>query len=358
LDEGVRFQVLAPVVRGRKGEYEALLAELSREGFSRARIDGEVRELTEGIKLDRYYQHTIEVVVDRLVVKPKIRNRLADSLELAAGLSGGRAVVDVVGENNPIYFTEKPVCVHCDVAYPELTPGSFSFNSPHGACPRCGGLGTRPAFDPERIVPNPELSLREGAVAPWAHRHSVQFTEFLDALCRHYQVDLYTPYKDLPSSFKNVLLYGSGEEKITFYFERGGRRFTYQRTFEGIIPKLRRRYMENESNTAREDVRSFMNFLPCPACAGTRLNPVSRSVTIKGHSITAVTCLAVKQALHFFQQLVLDDKKKNIARRIVKEIVDRLGFMMDVGLGYLTLDRSANTLSGGESQRIRLATQI
>jgi len=358
LAAGTRIYILAPIHFEQTSPPAKTLRRLRKEGFARVRLNGDIIEIEKIPKQAVGEVRTLEVVVDRLVVKPKIRNRLADSLELAAGLSGGRAVIEVVGENHPIYFTEKPVCVHCGVAYPELTPGSFSFNSPHGACPRCSGLGTRPAFDPERIVPNPELSLREGAVAPWAHRHSVQFTEFLDALCRHYQVDLYTPYKDLPSSFKNVLLYGSGEEKITFYFERGGRRFTYQRTFEGIIPKLRRRYMENESNTAREDVRSFMNFLPCPACAGTRLNPVSRSVTIKGHSITAVTCFAVKQALDFFQHLDLDDKKKNIARRIVKEIVDRLGFMMDVGLGYLTLDRSANTLSGGESQRIRLATQI
>ncbi|MEA3427740.1 MAG: excinuclease ABC subunit UvrA, partial [Thermodesulfobacteriota bacterium] len=247
---------------------------------------------------------------------------------------------------------------NCQISYPEFTPASFSFNSPHGACQKCNGLGSTTEFDPDLIIPNPELSLREGAVLLWANRNSVHFIEFLDALTMHYGVDIYTPYKDLPQSFKDILLYGSGDEQIRFYFERNDRRIIYHKTFEGIIPKLERRYLETDSSPSIEEIRRYMNFRPCPECMGSRLNQASSSVKVGGLTISEVTALSVSKANAFFKELKLTGKKEIIARRILKEIIERLGFLENVGLSYLTLDRSAFTLSGGESQRIRLATQI
>ena len=258
----------------------------------------------------------------------------------------------------PVLFSEKSACIACGISYPDFTPASFSFNSPQGACPQCDGLGSTTEFDPGLIIPNQELSLREGAVALWANRNTMHFFEFLDALTGHYGVDIYTPYKDLPDRFKNVLLYGSGNERITFYFERSNRRYTYQKQFEGIIPSMQRRYLETESNQSREEIRRYMNFRPCPECAGTKLNKASRSVKVGGLTICETTALSVLKARSFFNKLNLDGKKAIIAKRILKEINERLGFLVNVGLSYLTLDRSAYTLSGGESQRIRLATQI
>jgi excinuclease ABC subunit A len=357
LREGTRIIILAPLISGQKGTHEKLFKRLKKEGFARVRVDGETTEIEEVIKLDKNKKHFIDVVVDRLVVKEKIKNRLADSLELAMSQSDGLVTVDVLGME-PVLFSEKSACITCGISYPEFTPASFSFNSPQGACSNCDGLGSTTEFDPDLIIPNHELSLREGAVALWANRNTVHFVEFLDALTSHYGVDIYTPYKDLPDHFKNVLLYGSGNDRIRFYFERNNRRFTYQKLFEGIIPKLERRYLETESYQSREEIKHYMNFRPCPECFGAKLNRASRSVKVGGHTISETTQLSVVKAHAFFKNLKLTGKKEIIAKRILKEINDRLGFLENVGLSYLTLDRSASTLSGGENQRIRLATQI
>jgi len=357
MPEGTRIIILSPLVAGQKGTHEKLLKRLKRDGFARIRINGKIFEIENIDKLDKNKKHTIDVVVDRLVVKETIKNRLADSLELAVSQSDGIAMVDVSGKK-PVIFNEKSACITCGISYPEFTPASFSFNSPQGACPKCDGLGSTNIFDPDQIIPNPELSLREGAVILWANRNSVHFFEFLDALTMHYGIDIYTPYKDLPDNFKKVLLYGSGDEQISFYFERNNRRFNYKKPFEGIIPKLERRYLETDSFQAREEIKHYMSFRPCPECQGTKLNKGSRSVKVGGLTISEITAFTVTKAYNFLKNLELSGKKKIIAKRILKELIERLSFLDNVGLSYLTLARSAYTLSGGESQRIRLATQI
>jgi len=355
--KGTKIIILAPIVSGQKGTHEKLFKRLKKEGFARVRVDGKMLEI-EGVgKLAKNKKHTIDVVVDRLIVKENMKNRLADSLELAMSQSDGLVTVDVLGME-PVLFSEKAACITCGISYPKFTPANFSFNSPQGACPKCDGLGSTTEFDPDLIIPNHELSLREGAVALWANRYSVHFTEFLDALTKHYGADIYTPYKDLPDNFKNVLFYGSENEKITFYFERNYRRVTYEKPFEGIIPQLERRYIETDSNWAREDIKQYMNFRHCTECKGTKLNKESRSVRVKGLTIYDLTELSVSKAHTFFREIILKGKEEIIAKRILKEIVERLIFLENVGLSYLTLGRSASTISGGESQRIRLATQI
>jgi excinuclease ABC subunit A len=354
---GHRIIILAPLVDAEKGGHEKLLKRLRKDGFARVRIDGEILEIEAVGVLDKRKSHSIDVVVDRLVVTEKIHNRLADSLELALALSDGKVTVDML-DRGAIRFSEKATCLRCGIDYSEFTPASFSFNSPQGACPRCDGLGTTTEFDPELIVPNPELSLREGAVAIWANRSTMQFIEFLDALTSHYGVDIYTPYKDLPEHFKQVLMRGSGKDSIPFYFERGERRYTYKKPFEGIIPKLQRRYTETDSFQVREEIKLFMNFRPCSECGGAKLNRESRSVKVGGLAIHEISAMSIAQAQSFQSGLKLEGQRAVIAERILKEIDERLGFLNNVGLSYLTLDRPAATLSGGESQRIRLATQI
>ncbi|MFW6052563.1 MAG: excinuclease ABC subunit UvrA [Desulfosalsimonas sp.] len=360
MQEGTRIIILSPLIAGQKGTHEKLFARLKKEGFARVKVDGKICELEEVGKLAKTRKHTIEVVVDRLVVKENMRNRLADSLELALSYSEGFAEVESPDSNEPepLLFSEKAACMHCGISYPELTPASFSFNSPQGACPECDGLGTAMEFDPALVIADPGLSLREGAVRPWANRNSVQFAEFLDALTCHYGVDIYTPYRDLPERFRSVLLYGSGDEEIPFSMSRGNRRVDFTRPFEGIIPNLKRRYMETDSSAVREEIRQYMNFAPCPVCKGARLNQISRSVRVSGLALPEITAFSVDRAHEFFSGLCLEGKEALIGDRILKEITDRLGFLNNVGLSYLTLDRSAGTLSGGESQRIRLATQI
>ncbi len=357
LPDGSRIIILSPIITAQKGTHEKRLKQLKKEGFARVCINGEILEIEETGKLDKNKKHTIDVVVDRLIVKNRIKNRLADSLELALSLSDGLVTVNVLG-GQPVLFSEKSACITCGISYPDFTPASFSFNSPQGACPKCDGLGSNTEFDPDLIIPNRELSLREGAVAVWAHRNTMHFFEFLDALTEHYGVDIYTPYKDLPNHFKKILLYGSKNERITFYFERSGRRYTYKKRFEGIVPNLQRRYLETESYQSREEIKRYMNFRPCTECAGTKLNKASRSVKIDDLAIFEITALSVAKARRFFKEMNLVGKKAIIAKRILKEINARLGFLENVGLSYLTLDRPAYTLSGGESQRIRLATQI
>jgi excinuclease ABC subunit A len=308
-------------------------------------------------RLVKNKKHSLDVVVDRLVIQDKVRNRLADSLELAMAQSNGLVCIEVQGQGATL-FNEKAACSKCGISYPEFSPASFSFNSPQGACPHCDGLGSTTEFDPALIVPNVELTLREGAVAPWANRNSVHFAEFLDALTQQYGVDIYTRYKDLPEEFKQVLLCGSGDNLITFYFDRDHRRISYQKPFEGLIPNLERRYRETDSRWSREEIGRYMNFQPCPECSGEKLNRVSRSVKVGGLTLSQLTALSISKLRLFFLDLRLEGKKEIIARRILKEIVERLGFLENVGLSYLTLGRSAHSLSGGESQRIRLATQI
>ena len=357
MPEGTRIIILSPLAENEKGDFKKLFKTLAKEGFARVKINGEMAELDQVKPLPKTKKHTIDVVVDRLIVKASIRNRLADSLELALAQSEGRVIIDVIGDT-PIVFTESTTCTDCGIGFGEFTPASFSFNSPHGACPECDGLGAKSEFDPELIIPDTNLSLRDEAVVPWANKSSVQFAEFLDALTHFYQADIYTPFKDLPDQLKQVILYGSGDTEIPFYFEKDNRKVTYKRKFEGVIPNLKRRFHDTESRATREEIRQYMNDKPCPACDGTRLTPASRWVRVDTATISDLTRLSVLMARQAVGNLNLTEKEKTIAARILKEIDDRLGFLANVGLGYLTLDRSAATLSGGESQRIRLATQI
>ena len=357
LSEGTRTVVLAPLVTGQKGSHEKLFQRLRKEGFARVRVDGEMLDIEEVSKLPKTKKHDIDVVVDRLIIKEAIRKRLADSLELALAQSGGLVSVDIPGKRT-ILFSEKSACIKCGISYPEFTPASFSFNSPQGACRNCDGLGSTTELDPDLIIPNRDLSLREGAVSVWAKRNSMHFIEFLDALTKHYGADIYTPFADLPEDFQQAILYGSENQMINFYFERKNRRYTYQKPFEGVIPNLQRRYRETDSFYIREEIKQYMNFRTCSACHGSKLNRASRSVRVGTLTISEITALSVAKARDFFLDLRLESKKGIIARRILKEIVERLGFLNSVGLSYLTLDRTAQSLSGGESQRIRLATQI
>jgi excinuclease ABC subunit A len=354
---GTRFQLLAPLVTGRKGEHQKLLDQLKREGFVRVRVNGEFRELEEDIFLDKKKKHTIEAVVDRLVVREGLQRRLTDSVELALKLSQGFLRVLVSG-GEEVLFSERFSCDRCEISLPELTPQLFSFNNPQGACPTCDGLGTKMYFDPDLVVPNTGLNLREGAIVPWENRSSVYFQQMLEALINHYHFDLYTPFKELPPKVREVLLFGSGKESIRFYFEKEGRRHFYERPFEGVIPNLDRRYRETDSSLIREELERFMNVRPCPTCKGTRLKKESLAVKLQNLSIHQVTSFSVKEAREWFKALDLTPRQAQIARRILKEINDRLEFLANVGLDYLTLNRTSATLSGGEGQRIRLATQI
>jgi excinuclease ABC subunit A len=358
LEEGTRVQILAPVVEGRKGEHAQLLQRLRRDGFTRVQVDGQTRLLEENIRLDKNRKHAINVVVDRLIVKEGIRRRLTDSMELTLSLSGGKAFADVIGSDETLFFSQKAACPRCGLSIPELVPQMFSFNNPKGACRVCGGLGTKRYFDPDLIVPDPDLSLREGAIMPWARRHSVYFQQMIDSICRHYGVDIHAPFKRLPEEVQNVLLHGSGDKEIKFYFEKDDRRYDYSRPFEGIIPNLERRYHETDSYQSREEIENYMSVRPCPECGGARLQPASLAVKVGEKGIHEITAFPIEKADAFFETLKLDPKEEAIARRVLKEIKDRLGFLKSVGLEYLSLDRSSSTLSGGEEQRIRLATQI
>jgi len=357
LESGAKVIILSPVVLRRKGTHQRLLQRLRRDGFARVQIDGKAYDLEEAISLDKNTRHTIEVLVDRLVIKDTARKRLADSIELAMGLSEGLVTADVVG-GSPIVFSEKAACLVCGISYPPFTPASFSFNSPQGACPACDGLGSRMVFDPDLIVPNPALSLREGAIRPWENRHSVYFHQVLDAIARRHEADVYTPFKDLPAPLKELLLHGSKGEPVPFYLEREGRRHTYSRPFEGVIPSLERRYKETSSQQAREGIGQFMNVRPCPECHGARLRPESLAVKVGEASIYEVSVGSITELLAFFDALHLSPRDRAIAEPILKEIDARFFFLTRVGLGYLTLDRASATLSSGEWQRIRLATQI
>ena len=359
LPAGTRFQVLAPVVRGRKGEYEALLKELSREGFSRARIDGEVRELTEDIKLDRYFQHTIEVIVDRLVAKDGIQRRLTDSLETALRLAEGVAVVDVV-DGATLTFSQHLACEHCGLSFEELQPRNFSFNSPYGACEACSGLGTRFQVDWHLAVPDDDKSLAEGAIAPWMGRHrSSYYQRVLEGVASQFGFSMETPFNKLTKKALKVVLEGAGETPITVsYLNRLGRQRRYQTSYEGLIPWLTRRHEGADSDGAREMYEQFMRLVPCETCRGARLNKVALAVTVAGKNIHQLSTLSLRDAFVAVEAFELVERDRTIAEAVLKEISARLRFLLDVGLDYLTLARGAATLAGGEAQRIRLATQI
>ncbi len=369
LEEGTRFQVLAPVVRGRKGEYGEMLKELQTKGYSRARVDGTIIRLDEATSstlpaLKKYEKHDIEVIIDRLAVKDTARRRLTDSVETALGLSGGVVILDFVDlpETDPHrerMYSEHLACLYDDLSFDELEPRSFSFNSPWGACPDCTGLGTRMEVDPELIVPDPAKSLAEGAIAPWAGGHvSDYFDRLIEALAETIGFRMDTPWSKLPAKAQKALLYGYDAQVHVRYKNRYGRERSYYTNFEGAITYVERRYAEAESDSSREKFAGFMGEVPCPSCKGARLKPVSLAVTVDGKSISDLCGVSIGELAKNLLDLDLSDRDMQIARLILKEVNARLGFLLDVGLDYLTLDRASASLAGGEAQRIRLATQI
>ena len=357
LPEKTRLMVMAPIVRERKGEYRKELAQLQAAGYVRMRIDGEMYELGDPITLDKNKKHTLEVVVDRLIIKPDMTSRLAESIETAVQLADGLVRIEIPAGDSML-FSARHACIECGLSYPEITPRMFSFNNPHGACSDCSGLGTRMLFDRDQVVPNPQLSLRDGAVAPWDSRSGYYYQALLEALALHYQFDMRTPFNQLTRTVQDVILDGSGSEGVRFFYDQGDKRHFYEKPFEGVIPNLERRYHETDSDGVRDNLERFMNVIPCPTCDGARLRPEALHITVGEKNIRQTTAMSIAEAGAFFQQLTLPPKEMEIARRILKEIRERLSFLTHVGLDYLTLDRSAGTLSGGEGQRIRLATQI
>ncbi|MEV4476021.1 excinuclease ABC subunit UvrA [Nonomuraea salmonea] len=364
LEEGTRFQVLAPVVRGRKGEYAELFRELQTKGFARARVDGTVVRLEEPPTLKKYEKHDIEVIVDRLSVKESARRRLNDSVETALQLSGGTITLEFVDlpeddPNRERFYSEHLYCPYDDLSFEEMEPRSFSFNSPFGACPECTGLGTKMEVDPDLVVPDPERALGDGAIHPWSGGHTSEyFTRLIEALGHAMGFGLDTPWERLPKKAQKSLLYGHEEQIHVRYSNRFGRQRAYYTTYDGVIPWVQRRHAEAESDAARERFEGYMREIPCPACKGARLKPVSLSVTVAGKSIAEVSSMSIGECAKFLAALKLSDRDMQIAERVVKEINARMGFLLDVGLDYLTMDRAAATLAGGEAQRIRLATQI
>jgi excinuclease ABC subunit A len=390
LAEGARFMVLAPVVRGRKGEYGKLLEELRADGFARVKIDDRVRMLEESIVLDKRYKHDISVVVDRLVMRHDVRKRLADSIETAVGLAEGLVEVEIVGASQApsdgehatgakgaraaggqivpgampdpgtlFTFSERFACPEHGPSLVELEPRIFSFNSPHGACDRCTGLGAQMEIDPELVVPDPSLSIGEGALAPWASSSSNYYEQVTQALAEMYDVDLDAPWEELPQEQRDVFLDGTGGEPIQVtYRNRYGRQRSYATRFEGIVANLQRRYRETDSEWTREKIEEFMSLRPCPACGGARLRPESRAVLVAGTRIEDFCALSARRALEWLEEVELSETDRHVARLILREISERLQFLENVGIGYLSMDRAAATLSGGEAQRIRLATQI
>jgi excinuclease ABC subunit A len=359
LPEGTKFTVNAPVVRDRKGEYKDVFEELRNEGFTRVKVDGEQHLLEEEIPLDKKYKHTIEVVVDRLTMKPDLRTRLAQSVETAAQLAEGLVSIDLVGEDRSLLFSEKFACPDHGVSLPELQPRIFSFNSPHGACPRCTGLGAQQEIDPDLLVPDTSLSISEGALVPWSVGNSGFYESVIQAIADRYEIPLDEPWENLSEEEEDLFLYGTeGERLYVSYRNRMGRRRSYMLAFEGIIPSLERRYRETDSGSQRERIEEYMSFRPCPVCNGARLKPEVLAVTVGGKNIHEFTQMSVTRALEFLDQLELTETEQLIGARIVKEIRERLMFLDNVGVGYLQLDRASATLSGGEAQRLRLATQI
>jgi len=368
LEEGARLYLLAPIVRGRKGEYRKELAELMKKGFQRVKIDGAFHEIADAPALDKKFKHDIDVVVDRIVVRDDIASRLADSFETALKLADGIAIAefadktDEKGDPERLIFSEKFACPVSGFTISEIEPRLFSFNNPFGACSTCDGLGTTLAFEADLVVPDQNLSLREGAVLPWAKTGSTSpyYTQTLEALCRHFDVSMATPWKDLPSEVRDAVLHGTGKTKIEFVYDDGVRSYRTEKTFEGVVGNIERRWRETESTWVREELSRFQSDHACPACNGYRLKPEALAVKIAGRHIGHASELSIRDAGAWFDSLpdLLNDKQQEIAGRILKEIRERLKFLNDVGLEYLTLSRGSGTLSGGESQRIRLASQI
>jgi len=365
LADGARFMVLAPVVRGRKGEYGKLLGELRTDGFARVKIDGQLHMLDEQIELDKKYRHDVSVVVDRLVMRHDLRKRLADSIETAVALADGLVEIEMVaraGDAQPpstLVFSERFACPVHGPSLIELEPRIFSFNSPHGACERCTGLGSQREIDPDLVVPDRSLSIGEGALAPWAGSASSYYEQITEAIAQRYRVDLDAPWDSLPADQQNLFLHGTnGEPLQVTYRNRYGRRRSYATRFEGIVPNLERRYRETDSEWTREKIEEFMSLRPCPVCGGARLRPESRAVLVAGTRIEDFCALSARRALLWLADVELSETDRHVARLILREIEERLRFLENVGIGYLSMDRAAATLSGGEAQRIRLATQI
>ncbi|HEY5208838.1 MAG TPA: excinuclease ABC subunit UvrA [Stellaceae bacterium] len=360
LPEGTRLYLLAPMVRGRKGEYRKELAELQKKGFQRVKIDGKLVEIDAAPALDKKLKHDISVVVDRVVVRADIKQRLADSFETALGLADGIAIAENADRDEQIVFSAKFACPVSGFTIPEIEPRLFSFNNPYGACPTCDGLGTKLFFDPELVVPDERLSMREGAVAPWANSTSQYYLQTLDSIARHFKQSMTTPWRELPQKMRDTILTGSDETPIAMKYDDGRRDYTTNRPFEGVIPNMDRRYRETDSAWVREELGRYHNTAECETCHGKRLKPEALAVKIDKHDIAQVSEFSISAAARWFGGLAdkLTEKQNDIARRILKEINDRLGFLENVGLEYLTMSRSSGTLSGGESQRIRLASQI
>jgi len=359
LSEGTRFQVLAPMVRGRKGEYREIFETLRRDGYLRVRVDGTVKSLDEPIQLDKKKKHNLEVVVDRLAVEGDLRMRLTDSVETALGLASGLVIIDVA-EGKEILFSEHYSCPDCGISYEELAPRSFSFNSPFGACPTCSGLGQTLEIDPQRIVPDPSVSIRNGAITTLNYWNETLFLRMLETVADHFGFSVNVPFDKLLPEQQRICLYGSGRQEVNFRLvhKNGKGSWNYTGKWEGIIPNLQRRYRQTQSEGIREWIEGFMSAMPCPDCKGRRLKPEALAVRLQDRNIMDVTELSIRESLLWFNTLELSERERTISHQILKEIRARLQFLEDVGLDYLTLDRSAGTISGGEAQRIRLATQI
>ncbi|GIN11997.1 UvrABC system protein A [Shouchella clausii] len=356
--ERTKMQILAPLVSGRKGTHVKTLEQIKKDGYVRIRVDGEMREASEEIELDKNKKHTIEVVIDRVVIKDGVQARIADSLETALTLAGGRVLVDVIGEEE-LLFSQQHACPECGFSIPELEPRLFSFNSPFGACPSCDGLGSKQEVDSELVVPDPSRSLREHALAPWEPTSSNYYPQLLQAVCDHFGIDMDVPFEKLPAAQQQILLEGSGKEKIFFRYENDfGRVHEHTIVFEGVLANVARRYRETSSDYIREQMELYMSQKKCPTCKGYRLKKEALAVFVGGKHLGEVSQMTCTDAINFVKTLDLTEKERAIARLIIKEIEDRLGFLVNVGLDYLTLSRAAGTLSGGEAQRIRLATQI
>lgn len=359
LPEGTKVVLLAPLVINKKGRHEQVLARIRKEGFVRVRIDGDILHADDAEILDKNRRHSIEVVVDRLVLKASVRRRLTDSVTTAVKLTEGFLLVSFMDEGREQLFSELAACHRCGISMPSLSTQLFSFNNPQGACEECGGLGVKQFFDPELLIPDPQLSLLEGAVAPWGKRIENSYAgQMLTALAAHFKFSMATPYNQLPARIQQIILYGSGREEISFHYQKGKRTMRSEQSFEGVIPQLDRRYHETQSIMVRDELGRYMNEQTCPRCHGARLKPEALAVRIGQWSIYGLTTLSIDTLLHELPLLPLNVRERQIGQPILKEIVDRLSFLEDVGLGYLSLDRRSGTLSGGEAQRIRLASQI
>ncbi|MEE8469931.1 MAG: excinuclease ABC subunit UvrA, partial [Dehalococcoidia bacterium] len=371
LPGGTRFMIMAPLIRDRKGEHLMVFEDLRKAGYVRVRVDGNIRDLSDEFDLDKNKRHTIEAVVDRLVIdEGEQTKRISDSVETSLKLGAGVVLVSVA-DGEELLFSEHFACIHCGISLGEIAPRTFSFNSPHGACPACTGLGVKLEIDPELVIPNQELSIAEGAVRPWSRSINMSswYASMLESVARRYGFSVHVPARKLTEEQLHVILYGSGSQLVTLKHEtQQGRSYEYDTSFEGVIPNLERRYRDTESDYVRSEIGRFMRSKPCPACKGQRLKPESLAVTVSDLNISQVTSMSIEQTLEWTKTLdgsaddghrpVLSSREQLIARQILKEIRSRLGFLMNVGLDYLTLDRVASSLSGGEAERIRLATQI